>query len=165
MHPPPYTPSNLCTFQVSNQITLTGRLESTIRISPKISDERPPTVDAMIWFCLQPEPQVGQLLPIPMDFAPQKTLASLEPQCLHRTHILCIPYIQHYSSLDQVSKVAQFELPQLISGNIRIKNRAFVDYFKRYSRILPFAEFFISKDSSVVFPISIKFAIFFGTKR
>ena len=101
-----YTPSYLCTFQVSNQITLTGTFESTILISPKISDERFPTVDAMIWFCLQPEPQDGQFLSIPMDFAPKKAWVSLEPQCLHRTQILCIPYIQHCSSLERVNKVA-----------------------------------------------------------
>ncbi len=106
MHPLPIHQSYLCTFQVSNHITLTGEFEPAILISPKISDELPPTVDAMIWFCLQPEPQVGQFLPIPIDFAPKKAWASLEPQCLHRTQILCIPYIQQSGSLDRVNKVA-----------------------------------------------------------
>jgi len=41
-----------------------------------------------------------QFMSIPIDFAPKKAWASLEPQCLHRTQILSIPYIQHCSSLE-----------------------------------------------------------------
>ncbi len=71
MHPLPYTPMPLCICHVPNQITLAGECESAVLISPKISDKDPPTVEAMTWFCLQLEPQVGQSLPIPIDFAPK----------------------------------------------------------------------------------------------
>ena len=59
MHPLPIHQFHLCTSQVSNQITLTGEFWPTILIYPKISDEDPPTVEAMIWFCLQLDPQSG----------------------------------------------------------------------------------------------------------
>lgn len=107
---PTYTPIPLCKNQVSNHITLTGNFESTDLISPKISDEFFPTVEAMIWFCLHPEPQVGHSLPIPMDFAPKKAWESLEPHFLHRTQILCILYLRHCDSLEVVYRLAYFEL-------------------------------------------------------
>ena len=48
---------------VPNQITLTLDFLSTDLISPKISDEDLPSVDAMIWPSFQSEPQLGHSLP------------------------------------------------------------------------------------------------------
>ena len=59
-------PIHQCIFlsrYVPNQITLTLDFLSTDLISPKISDEDLPSVDAMIWPSFQSESQLGHLLP------------------------------------------------------------------------------------------------------
>lgn len=59
--------------------------------SPKIGDRDLPAVDAMTWFLVQMEPQVGQLSPNPIGLVPKNAWVELVPQCLHRTQILsCI---------------------------------------------------------------------------
>ena len=96
----PSTPMQPATRYVANQITLTADLLSAVLKSPNISDEYLLTVEAMIWLSRQLEPQVGQLSPNPIDFTPKYAWSTPEPQRVHRTHILCILYIQHSSSLE-----------------------------------------------------------------